>query len=974
MKKLFFLLSLFLTGAVVFGAPAPRSISIGSKPIFRLTKDNCLILIPPDACKVVQFAAQELQEQLSRVLGGTIPVGTMPRAGKSHLRLGLTPEAKNAGLDPAKLARDGFYIKTAGKDVFIGGIDDPKVNPPLEIKRGGGWSMLYEKGTVYGVYDFLERFAGVRFYFPGELGTIAPPARELNIPAIDIIDRPDFTVRSFSPHNDGTYFEGEKRDAIINPRKNLNIYRYRYQTQYMPCCHGVQGFGFVHRFGKSHPEYFALTSNNRRYNDPNLQFPGQICWTSNIREELYQDLKSYFTGRPPEERGMWWNNRHTWAFPFFRKPYVDIMPQDSFLRCHCKNCEAAYNEGKYYATELVWGNVVTWANRLTKEGIEGQLNMMAYPPYRGIPKVEIPRNVNVMVAETGPWIQDPAKIAEQDGEIKAWVKKLGRKVWLWNYANKHSSLAIKGVPAPTPRAVARYYTRVAPYIFGAFMESECDRFLYFYLNFYIFSKVAWNNQCDWKGMLDEHYKLMFGPASAVMQKVMERFEDIWLKQIYGRTVDTAVGPISAVPSDYDLWHKVYSPAVIAQIAADFDQAAKLVKKGSLEARRIEMFRRELLDPLNQAAKDYLARTNAVGGVFARFGGDPIHLIPFRTAKGVKPELVDTKVSVNLTEKALEITFECEEPRFGETCAVKRKFDDPDTWKDNSVEIFLNPTGDRKNYYQFIINTKGTLTDSKWYRPGKSSQHDGSWNSNAAVSVAPIKGGFRITAAIPLSSLPGLKRTGFPANFGRNRVLQVQGKAQVLYTWSRYAKGFHDLENYGMLVPCRKELLYDPGFDKVKLLGNRHWGFNSKGGKYTGWYANTPTATNFNKLDNTEFFSAPCSMKLVSGDPAKGATVNQFLSGKLKPNTTYRVSFKVKLQNVVKMKNSASGFCVNMWDDANRWFPRGRWLDGTMDWTYLSFTHKTSAKVADAKVSYIGARLMNCTGTAWVDDLSMEEIE
>ena len=132
---------------------------------------------------------------------------------------------------------------------------------------------------------------------------------------------------------------------------------------------------------------------------------------------------------------------------------------------------------------------------------------------------------------------------------------------------------------------------------------------------------------------------------------------------------------------------------------------------------------------------------------------------------------------------------------------------------------------------------------------------------------------------------------------------------MLYTWSRYAKGFHDLENYGMLVPCKNELLYDPGFDKVKLLGNRHWGFNSKGGKYTGWYANTPTATNFNKLDNTEFFSAPCSMKLVSGDPAKGATVNQFLSGKLKPNTTYRVSFKVKLENVVKMKNSASGFCV-----------------------------------------------------------------
>ena len=65
MKKLF-VLSLVLAVAVLSAAFAPRSISIGAKPLFQLTRDNCVILIPADAPKVVKFAARELQEQLSR--------------------------------------------------------------------------------------------------------------------------------------------------------------------------------------------------------------------------------------------------------------------------------------------------------------------------------------------------------------------------------------------------------------------------------------------------------------------------------------------------------------------------------------------------------------------------------------------------------------------------------------------------------------------------------------------------------------------------------------------------------------------------------------------------------------------------------------------------------------------------------------------------------------------------------------------
>ena len=57
---------------------------------------------------------------------------------------------------------------------------DPEAEATFSITEkdgvtGSNWPWMYdEQGTMYAVYDFLERFAGCRFYFPGELGTILP--------------------------------------------------------------------------------------------------------------------------------------------------------------------------------------------------------------------------------------------------------------------------------------------------------------------------------------------------------------------------------------------------------------------------------------------------------------------------------------------------------------------------------------------------------------------------------------------------------------------------------------------------------------------------------------------------------------------------------------------------------------------------------------------------------------------------------
>ena len=121
MKKLLLALCM-LAGVVLSGAsPAPKSIVIGKKSIMELKPGNFVILLPAKPSKVLKFAASELQTILSQAMGAKIPVTTAPQPGKHHIRLGITPEAVKAGLDPEKLIRDGFYIRTVGKDIFIAG-------------------------------------------------------------------------------------------------------------------------------------------------------------------------------------------------------------------------------------------------------------------------------------------------------------------------------------------------------------------------------------------------------------------------------------------------------------------------------------------------------------------------------------------------------------------------------------------------------------------------------------------------------------------------------------------------------------------------------------------------------------------------------------------------------------------------------------------------------------------------------------
>ncbi len=90
---------------------------------------------------------------------------------------------------------------------------------------------------------------------------------------------------------------------------------------------------------------------------------------------------------------------------------------------------------------------------------------------------------------------------------------------------------------------------------------------------------------------------MFGSAAKEMAEFFDTLEQCWMK-VVAKPYDTPLGPgVCEAPTEEDLHTKIYSPEVLSHLASLVSLASSKVAEGSMEARRIALFRREYLDPL-----------------------------------------------------------------------------------------------------------------------------------------------------------------------------------------------------------------------------------------------------------------------------------------------------------------------------------------------------------------------------------------
>jgi len=155
----------------------------------------------------------------------------------------------------------------------------------------------------------------------------------------------------------------------------------------------------------------------------------------------------------------------------------------------------------------------------------------------------------------------------------------------------------------------------------------------------------------------------------------------------------------------------------------------------------------------------------------------------------------TEVRALRDDENLYVAFKLVEPN---TARLRRNVKNPDgpVWSDDSVELFISPTGDRR-YYHLGVSAGGALYDSG----GKGAP---AWSSHASHAVAVGDGFWAVEIAIPLGTMgvKGAPAREWRANFNRTRY--AGGGSEDLAWAPTHSSSSHVPDKFGYLSFAEKD--------------------------------------------------------------------------------------------------------------------------------------------------------------------------
>ena len=225
------------------------------------------IVIPDRATPVVVFAAGELQYHIARASGVKLDVVEESKSPDSSGLIYLGPCRKTAAtqvLGP-KLPANGFVIKLAANSLFLAGDDSDGV--PTWILHNNRERV----GTLFAVYEFLEKHLSVCWLWPGELGTVVPQQLDIAVDTWDQTGAPRLIHARW--RDGGPVVAGSSGWASTQARsKYLNdqsiwLRRHRFALGVNLDIHHAFT-GWWDKYHQEHPEYFNLLPDGTRRPDP----------------------------------------------------------------------------------------------------------------------------------------------------------------------------------------------------------------------------------------------------------------------------------------------------------------------------------------------------------------------------------------------------------------------------------------------------------------------------------------------------------------------------------------------------------------------------------------------------------------------------------------------------------------------------------------------------------------------------------
>ena len=605
---------------------------------------KAVIVTPSGAGKVVSFAARELQLFLNQTTGAKFSIVNKVPAGKAAIILGDCPESRAAGIDVSKLKRDSFRILRKGKQIFITGRDDKHYDLDAYVKmekvppiNGRGWHnsiIKPEYATLFGVYDFLERFAGIRFYYPGALGTYVPRAARLTVGEINLTETPAMKYRyssGFGDRSHGKYKTWRMSDypeiGVSREDSNLWALRCRQSTFVLPKGHAIGMLRYYYRFykdkNKRREDYFALRSDGKRYAES--QFKMSLCYSNpEVIKQITADAEVFFSGQKATKMvNAPWNAK--WVPSRVQGDYFSLLPNDHFgSGCTCERCKKLIGAkehkldtklpGEYIMypslySRILWDYFRAVASESAKKYPNKHFVTLAYGPYREMPENigKLPPNlyVGITAIPNGNSSDNPA-MKRIISDIKNW-RKYTSSLWLWLYFINRPPY--DGIPLPRLRGAGRFYNAIKDEnVTGVYMECLVSQGFQAHLDIYINHRLMWDPSLDAQKIVREYAEKMYGPSADEVVAMLEFFEDKYLngivKSIPGRYSGAAYRDVIDWPEGRwpkqgikGLRKEVYTDAALDKLLELAQKAKSKAKSGTIEAKRLQLFIDRFVKPV-----------------------------------------------------------------------------------------------------------------------------------------------------------------------------------------------------------------------------------------------------------------------------------------------------------------------------------------------------------------------------------------
>ena len=459
----------------------------------RLSAATHAICVSRQASPSEKRAAGELQLHLGQMTGEQITIITDDQAaeGQPVIAVGESEVTRRMGISPP--TGESFLLRSVGHSLVI---------------AGGR-----ERGTMYGVYAFLERL-GVR-WFTRDI-TRMPHMHALTLPTLNETESPAFEYR------EPFFTEALDKDWAARNRTNGNFQHLDESTggriSYAIFVHSFNSLVPPEKYFKDHPEYFSLIEGRRRSER------SQLCLTNREVLNLVVEQVRRRLDEHPEAR------------------IISVSQNDWYGWCECDACRRveADEGGAHSGPLLRFVNSV--AAEIAKTHPDKLIDTLAYQYTEEPPANVRPRpNVRIRLCPIRACEAHPYEKCERNAffmrTLGAW-SKITNQLYIWHYNTNFRNFLFPFPDYDELAADIPMYKRHG--VVGLFLEgavTDGGRAEDAELRSYIMARLLWNPAVNVQREIDEFLAEVYGPAAKTMRAYFDlrhqevrRGAHIWINQ------------------------------------------------------------------------------------------------------------------------------------------------------------------------------------------------------------------------------------------------------------------------------------------------------------------------------------------------------------------------------------------------------------------------------------------------------------